>query len=413
MSETKLIVFIYLPGKTIAVPAGIFTHDSRLSVGTFSYGHRYLERDNCMPVDPVALPLGRQPQEVVTNSGFYGSFRDAAPDYWGRMVIAAQAKTVPEALSEIDFLLAANATRVGNLDFRLTRNDPEPQLTPPDFNQLDDIIEAAAQIEAGGQISNHLLQILCQGSSMGGARPKCTVAWQDSLWIAKFPAKGDSINIPGLEYATMSLAGKCGITIPEIRLLKIDDRDVFLIRRFDREKATDGWRRSGFQSSLSLMQWNERDHQSWAYPAIAGRLRRFTNVEQIHELYKRMVFNILVRNTDDHPRNHGVLIDGNRITLSPAYDIVPSLTLAGIGTDFRLAMSVGDQGREADLDNALSQSGRFGLSKERARAIIVEFVRHVNKWPQHFEKCGFTGKEIDILQPSFNAARVQGWKSIN
>ena len=165
MSVRKLVVFKYLPGKTTAIPAGIFTHDSQLSLGSFAYGHRYLERDDCLPVDPVALPLGTQSREVVSNSGLYGSFRDASPDYWGRMVIAAEAKTAPEALSEIDFLLAANATRVGNLDFRLTPHDPEPQLAPPDFNQLTDIISAASQIEMGEQAATHLLQLLRQGYS--------------------------------------------------------------------------------------------------------------------------------------------------------------------------------------------------------------------------------------------------------
>ncbi len=409
MSTGKLIVFIYLQGKTIAVPAGIFTHDSSLALGSFSYGRRYLERDDCLPVDPVALPLATQPREVVINSGLYGSFRDAAPDYWGRMVIAAEAKTVPEALSEIDFLLAANATRVGNLDFRLTPNDPEPELAPPDFNRLADIIIAAKQIEAGRQTAPHLLQLLRQGSSMGGARPKCTVEWQDALWIAKFPAKGDRINIPRLEYATMTLAEKCGINIPETRLQKIGHKDVFLIRRFDREKGKKGWLRSGFQSGLSFMQWDERDHQSWAYPALAARLRRYMNIDHIHELYRRMVFNILVRNTDDHPRNHGLLFTGSDTMLSPAYDIVPGLTQAGIGTDFRLAMSIGNQGREGNLGNSLSLSAQFGLSQEQARAITVNLVHQVGQWQTHFGECGFSDREINILQPSFNTAAVSNF----
>lgn len=167
MPERKVTVFIYLPGEPIAVPAGIFTHDSDLPLGSFAYGTRYLERENCLPVDPVALPLGRVPREVVSNGGFYGAFRDAAPDYWGRLVLAAEAKTVPEALSEMDFLLGANATRVGNLDFRFSPNDPEPELVPPHFNQLPDIISAAESIANGEQIPHHLLRLLRQGTSMG------------------------------------------------------------------------------------------------------------------------------------------------------------------------------------------------------------------------------------------------------
>ncbi|WPD24312.1 MAG: HipA domain-containing protein [Candidatus Electrothrix scaldis] len=401
MTTRKLTVFIYLPEKTSAVPCGIFTHDSSLSLGSFAYGRRYLERDNCLPADPTALPLEIPPREVVINGGLYGSFRDASPDWWGRMVIAAESGTAPEAFSEIDFLQAADATRVGNLDFRLTPDDPEPELKPPSFNRLTDILSASEQLEAGSPTATHLLQLLRQGTSMGGARPKCTVEWRDALWIAKFPAKGDSLDIPRLEYAAMTLAGKCGINVPEMHLVRIGDKNVFLIRRFDREKAENGWYRKGFQSGLSLMQWDERDRPSWSYSAIAGRLRRFMNSDYIHEFYRRMVFNILVRNTDDHPRNHGILIHGKEIMLSPAYDIVPSLIPVGTGTDFRLAMSVGDQGREADLDNALSQAPLFGLAQERASAMIDELVKNVGSWQSHFEKCGVPGNEIDILRPSF------------
>lgn len=404
MTTTKLTVFIYLPGKTTAVPCGIFTHDSRLSLGSFAYGRRYLERDDCLPADPTALPLGVQPREVVINSGLYGSFRDASPDWWGRMVIAAEAGTAPEALSEIDFLLAAHATRVGNLDFRLTPDDQEPKLAPPTFSQLADIIAASEQIELGEQTDLHLLQLLRQGSSMGGARPKCTVEWRNALWIAKFPAKGDSIDIPRLEYAAMTLAGKCGINVPEMQLVSIGKKNIFLIKRFDREKAGEGWHRKGFQSGLSLMQWDERDHPSWSYLTVADRLRRFMAADYLHEFYRRMVFNILVRNTDDHPRNHGILVHGREITLSPAYDIVPSLIPVGIGTDFRLAMSVGNQGREADFDNALSQAQRFGLSRGKAKAVVLQLARNVSEWQGHFEECGVSGKEIDLLQPSFSPA---------
>ncbi len=407
MPEIKITVFIYLPGESIAVPAGIFTHDSDLPLGSFAYGHRYLERDNCLPVDPAALPLGRAASEVLINGGLYGSFRDAAPDYWGRLVIAAEAKTVPETLSEIDFLLAANATRVGNLDFRLNPGDPEPELVPPHFNQLQDIISAAESIASGEQTPPHLLQLLRQGTSMGGARPKCSVEWQDSLWIAKFAARGDRVNIPRLEYATMTLAEFCGITVPEIHLIKVAEKEVFLIRRFDREKKDNGWCRSGFLSGLSLMQWDEQDRLKWAYPAIASHLRRFMDTDFIYEFFRRMVFNILVRNTDDHPRNHGLLLDQDKISLSPAYDIVPSLAQTGIGTDFRLAMSIGSQGREATLENSLSQSEQFGLSKGRAKEIIIDLVRKIDNWQEHFEECGFTGEEIDILQPSFQMARNQ------
>ena len=401
MALRRIIVFVYLPGEVAAVPAGIFTHDHDSGVGDFDYGRRYLERDNAVAVDPVALPMAGPLREVVSNGGLYGAFRDASPDYWGRLVIAAEARVPPEALTEIEYLLAANATRVGNLDFRLSLDEPEPELAPPCFNRLAEVIRAAEKIAHGEEAEDYLLQLLRQGSSMGGARPKCTVEWQDSLWIAKFPAEEDTVNIPLIEYATMTLAAQCGIGIPEIRLEQAGGKDVFLVRRFDREKAGNCWMRKGFISALSLMQWDEADRLAWDYTAIAANMRRYMTAAEILRFFDRMVFNILVRNTDDHPRNHGFLVDGDEMLLSPAYDIVPALTRPGVGTDFRLAMSVGEQGREARIENAVSRSEKFGLTKDDALQRIMKIRKIVCNWRAVFEECGVSGREIDILGPSF------------
>ena len=401
MAQRKLTVFVYLPGETSAVPAGIFSHDAEAGIGSFLYGRRYVERRNALPVDPVALPTGPAPREVTTNSGIYGAFRDASPDYWGRLIIATEARVVPEALSEVDFLLAANATRVGNLDFRLSPEEPEPLLAPPHFNQLTEVLFAAEKIEMGEQAEEHFLQLLRQGTSMGGARPKCTVEWHGELWIAKFPARGDTLNIPRIEYATMTLASRCGIRIPEVRVVTVGEKDIFLSRRFDRKKAENGWLRQAFISGLSLMQWDERDRLRWDYATLADTMRRHTAVADIRELYRRMLFNIMVRNTDDHPRNHGFLADNERITLSPAYDIVPSATRPGVGTGFRLAMAIGENGREATLANALSRAERFGLRKEEAKAAIEQLREVARSWREVFAECGVSGREIDLLAPSF------------
>ncbi|MBI9082078.1 MAG: HipA domain-containing protein [Desulfobacterales bacterium] len=407
MAERKIIVFIYLPGETTAVPAGIFTHEDDPGIGAFAYGRRYLERENALAVDPVALPLGSNLPEVTNNLGLYGAFRDASPDYWGRLVMATEAQTPPEAISEIDFLLAANATRVGNLDFRPSPVAPETLIGPPHFNRLAEIIEAAGSIESGEAIERHLLQLLRQGTSVGGARPKCTVEWEDALWIAKFPAREDTLNMPRIEYATMTLARRCGICIPDVRIINIGEKDIFLSRRFDREKTKEGWTRKGFLSALSLMQWDERDRLRWDYAAIGDQMRRFTPAAGIEELFSRMIFNILVRNTDDHPRNHGFVIDGPDLSLSPAYDIVPSLSRTGIGTDFRLAMSVGNQGREANIENALSRCSRFGVSPATGKKMVRKLVETVGTWRDHFEECGVSGNDIDLLAPSFENTTIK------
>jgi len=236
---------------------------------------------------------------------------------------------------------------------------------------------------------------------MGGARPKCTVDWNDSLWIAKFSSRNDTVNIPRIEYATITLAGICGIHIPEVEVRKVGSKDVFLIERFDRKKVPSGWTRSGFVSALSLMQWDESDHLLWDYTEIAAVMRRHMTPSDIEELYRRMVFNILVRNTDDHPRNHGFLVDEKGMSISPAYDVVPSITRPGVSTEFSLAMSVGEHGKIATIENALSRAAKFGLPIDKAKTITEELVETCRKWRVHFKECGVSEKELDILEPSF------------
>jgi serine/threonine-protein kinase HipA len=408
MPERQLTVFIYLPGHTTAVPAGIFTHDADAGIGRFDYGRRYLERPDALPVDPIALPLGPLQRDVTLNDGLYGVLCDAAPDYWGRLVIAAERRTAPEALSEFDFLLAGNATRVGNLDFRHSASAPEPTLSPPHFNQLKDILLAAEKVASGDTCDIRLVRLLRQGTSVGGARPKCTVELGDALWIAKFPAKDDTVNIPRIEYATMKLAQQCGISVPELRLAEAGGKDIYLIRRFDRQRKHDGWLRHGFLSGLSLMEWDVRDRLLWEYPGLAARMRQHMRADDLAELYRRMVFNIMVRNTDDHPRNHGFLVRGQKIGLSPAYDIVPTLTQAGVGTEFRLAMSLGDEGREATLDNALSRSAQFGLSEREARHVIDGMLATCRDWRSLFHEAGVSPRDMDIVAPSILGGAQEG-----
>lgn len=407
MPIKEIIVFIYLAGERTAVPAGIFFHDPDSGVGNFLYGRRYRERANAMAVDPVALPLGIEPAPVATNGGLYGAFRDAAPDYWGRLVIAAELNTAPETISETDLLLASNATRTGNLDFRLSPDAPEPELAPPHFNQLSGILGVAENIESGRRADPHILHLLRQGSSMGGARPKCTVEWKKALWIAKFSSRGDTINIPRIEYATMKLAQACGVEIPEVAIIPVSGRDIYLIRRFDRERTAGAWLRQGFISSLSLMRQDERDRLNWSYSAIAAVMRRHCPASDILQFFRRMVFNILVRNTDDHPRNHGFLTGKNGLHLSPAYDIVPSFVQHGVSTEFNLAMSVGERGREATIENALSHCGQFGLTRRNAQVTVKEMLSTMETWRNHFAKNGVSEKEISLLEPSFSKGSVK------
>jgi len=405
MPTSKLIVFCYLPGSAQAVPAGQFEHDDQMNIGMFQYGRRYQERANAMALDPVTLPLGPAIQPVETNGGLYGAFRDAAPDYWGRLVIASRMKRPPEALTEIDFLVHANATRVGNLDFRESPDSPEPPLAPPQFQNIGMLIEAAQELEQGHEIDDRSRLLLEQGSSLGGARPKCTAELDGEQWLAKFPSRNDRINIPRIEYATMTLAKACGLQTPELKLQQVAGKDVFLIHRFDRVPTGSGnWFRQGFASALSLAGWDERDHTRWSYRTVAERIRRHSihPAEDLNELFRRIAFNILVRNTDDHPRNHGFLYEEQGVSLSPLYDVVPSITPRGVGSEFFLAMNIGEEGRLASLKNLCSSAPAFNLKTTEAKELTDALREQVSDtWRDHFSEHGFSEQEIKLLAPSF------------
>ena len=406
--EQKAFVFIYLPGETTAVPAGIFTHYPDDGIGRFAYGLRYLERPNALPVDPVALQLGAPPRDAIAHGGLYGAFRDASPDYWGRLVIAAELQSPPESLGEMDFLLNANASRIGCLDFRTSLEQGEPKHGPPSFQSLAEILETATRLQHGEPIRRDLLQLLEQGTSIGGARPKCTVELDNALWIAKFPARGDTVNFPRIEYATMLLAKNCGITIPELRMVTVGDQEVLLVQRFDRRKKATRYQRFGFLSALSLMEWDERDRTRWSYPALADQMRATVLAQpaELQQLFRRMVFNVLCRNTDDHPRNHGFLWSGSGLSLSPAYDIVPTLARTGVGTYFALSMSLGERGREATLKNAVSLSARFGLPQKQALLVVDEMRTGVQAWEDHFAAQDIAAADLDAIRACFSGGNA-------
>jgi serine/threonine-protein kinase HipA len=149
------------------------------------------------------------------------------------------------------------------------------------------------------------------------------------------------------------------------------------------------------------MQLDESDRLLWSYPGIASLMRQHCRLDDIHELFLRMIFNIFVRNTDDHPRNHGFLTIDSRLRLTPAFDIVPALAHKGVSTSFGLAMTVGEAGREATIENALSSCNRFGLSQIKAQEIINRAALVKAGWKNVFDECGVNKKEIDLLAPSF------------
>ncbi|MGD0960322.1 MAG: HipA domain-containing protein [Methylomonas sp.] len=403
----RIFVFVYPPGETVAVPAGIFDYDSKDKIGYFSYGHKYLE-NHAFQISPDLI-LDDSPKVSDKFDGLFGAFRDASPDYWGRTVFAALNKKPFDSIGEHEFLLDKSASRIGNLDFRKTVDAPEPILALPTFSSLAKLIKAFDNIQAGQEVDAAYQMLLLAGTSMGGMRPKCTIEDNNKLWIAKFPSKGDSYNVVRVEAATMTIAKNAGITIPNIRIERIAEKDIFMIERFDRSYRIEknAYARNGFVSGLSLLGKDERD-RGFGYPDFAEALRSSGDCQGAEELFKRMVFNIAIRNTDDHARNHGFILDyGGVVKLSPAYDITPTESKCGVSTTFYLALDVGEDGRVANIRNALSSCNRFGLTYGKALIIVDEVKESVSNWEQVFNQFDISNEDIEKFSYTFMSAQAR------
>lgn len=423
MTSRELAVFAYLPGERTAVPAGLLTMQEEGTVlrgAGFVYGLRYLDRPNAIEIDPVSLGLrNREAMRGVelhplAGLSLFGAIRDAAPDAWGRRVIEARHKVPLNSLPESEYLLAAGSNRVGALDVRTSLDAGEMPGELGDVRKLDYFLEAVQRIEEGVPVPARLEAFFDAGSALGGARPKATVTdAQGKLWLAKFPSRADGYDVPLVEAATLRLAGAAGLAIPAIEVADLGNgQHVMLIERFDRQGAAAAMTRRHFISALTLVGCPEQDSPNKNYADIADGLRKYGAAHRIaadlEELFGRMVFNILVTNDDDHLRNHGLLWESESRgwVLSPLYDVVPRPTHA---SERYLHLGIGPQGRLATLANAMGWAARFGLTRDKASAVIDRVWRVVREWKGYFEQFGVPPGEIDKVSSAFRHARELGF----
>ncbi|RLA42543.1 MAG: type II toxin-antitoxin system HipA family toxin [Gammaproteobacteria bacterium] len=403
-------VYIMLPGSTGFVTAGRFVLDTDragIPIGRFVYGRSYLERPEALPIDPVELKLGKNTYSTIALKGVFGALRDAGPDYWGRRVIEKHAGK-PQ-LGEIDYLLYTPDDRAGALGFGLNQEPPAPRRA---FNKtldlkklicIADAIIADEKITTGPE-ADQVEDLMLIGTSMGGARPKAVVEDDDGLWIAKFNCPDDKWNFARVEHAMLVLARACGIQSAESKVITVGDRDVLLVKRFDREKTNDGYLRARMISGLTLLR-TEDTHQHrerWSYVLMAEELRRIcSNPKQdAAELFRRMCFNAMISNIDDHPRNHAVIAKDKNWKLSPAYDLTPATPISRERRD--LAMNCGDWGRYAHINNLLSQYARFHLTHEEASTIITTMEEQVSgSWYEIARREGVSEKDCENIRSAF------------
>ena len=338
----------------------------------------------------------------------FSVFSDAAPDRWGRRLLeraesrrAASVGETPRALTEADYLLGCDdGTRQGAV--RFTEGPGEPFLIPPGPSRIPPLAELPRLLGAAGRVDSatdddggDLRLLLAPGSSLGGARPKVSVREGDgALAIAKFPRGRDEWDVMRWEAVALSLAERAGVTVARSRLEDAAGRAVLVLHRFDR----DADRRIPFVSAMTLL--GARDRERRSYPEIAEAIRRHgaEPAADLAELWRRIVFTVLISNHDDHLRNHGFLRAPGGWRLSPAYDLNPTPAEAG-GRDLTTAITAGDY--RASLDPAFETAPYYGISLPRAREIAAEVASAVGSWREAATRVGIPRREQNRMASAF------------
>lgn len=406
MVEQPIEVDVQISGQE--VPAGrLWTHrHGQSESATFSYLDDYLRRANAYELDP-GLPLQAGQHQTALKQSLFGAMSDCAPDGWGRRLVrrAAQLQAredtaKPRELAEIDFLLGArDDLRQGALRFRghggerylATDTEGAPHLIG-----LPRLLNAAEELERDEPTSEDLRLLLHGGSSLGGARPKAHVLdTQGRLAIAKFPSpKADEWDVIRWEAVALRLAKAAGITVPEHELHVVEDRPVLVLRRFDRDANG----RIGYVSAMTMLQAKDGEHASYLEIAEAVEERSPNAGADLQELWRRIVFTILISNTDDHLRNHGFLRQSTAgWSLSPAFDLNPNPE----GSAKQLVTAIDENNTEASLATALEVAPLFRISQARAGAIVGEVVAATGRWREVAKSMGLGSHQRERLEPAF------------
>jgi serine/threonine-protein kinase HipA len=374
---------------------------------SFEYDDSWLKNSDCFSLEP-ALSLTAGTFHPPQDRAIFGSIGDSAPDTWGRQLMQRaerrRAETEGRAvrtLSELDYLLGvSDETRLGALRFRWLGDDvfqpPLGEGVPP-LIKLGQLMQSSQRILRNEETDDDLQLIFAPGSSLGGARPKASVIDQHNhLSIAKFPKDSDSYSLETWEEIAMRLADIAGIDTPSHQLLKIEGQSfVMLSRRFDRVEGT----RIPFLSAMSMT--GSKDGERGSYPEIVDALSQHgaRAKQDAHALFRRVAFNVLISNVDDHLRNHGFLwLDRKGWTLSPAYDLNPTptdLKARILTTNIDL-----DEGT-CSLDLLESASEYFNLNLAAAKGTIKEVALATSKWRTVAKKVGAPRAEIDRMSSAF------------
>ena len=405
--DRETLVYVDLDGKPHLV-GRLWAHlRKNKESASFEYDKTWLENPLRFSLEP-ALGVGPGAFHTPADTPMFGAIGDSAPDRWGRALMrraerrrADRAGTAPRSLQEIDFLLLVDdEARQGALRFAEKEGGPflrkeEGKRIPP-LVELPELLSAAEHVVEDKDTEEDLRLLIAPGSSLGGARPKASVIEKDGqLAIAKFPRHDDEINTVAWEGIALALAAKAGISVPDSRIEAVANKPVIVLRRFDREKAV----RIPFLSAMSML--GAGDNETRSYMEIVDALRQHGAApkQDMEQLWRRIVFNILISNTDDHLRNHGFLYAGQAgWRLSPAYDLNP---MPGDIRPRILSLAINEGDNTASLDLAMSVADYFELTKDKAKAIAVQVGKAVSTWQAEAARHSIRKGEIDRMASAF------------
>jgi len=414
MDKSKIDIWVYAHWAGMNDPKCIGILSAHFGKGrktfSFEYDKDWISSHEQMLLDPD-LGWYSGPQ-YPDNKEIFGIFLDSMPDTWGRTLMqrrepqrAREEGRAPGKLHDIDYLLGVyDESRMGALRFKMDPEGPFLETatikTVPPWTSLGELQKAVESIESDEDdeyIMNWVLMLIAPGTSLGGARPKANFTDKNNnLWIAKFPSKSDTIDKAAWEILAYRLALKAGINMSESRITRlIGQYNTFLTRRFDRIKTE----RVHFASAMTMTANFEeglRDRKA-SYLEIAEFIKfsGAENEEDLHQLWRRIVFNISISNTDDHLRNHGFLLTGKGWKLSPAFDINPSIDKDG------LALNIDMDNNALDFDLAKSVGEYFMLNTKQMDEILRQVNPVVDKWRTHANAIGISKREQEIMQSAF------------
>ena len=420
MAENQKTIFVY----------DDFSSDEPLLIGmlfvdvirggesySFEYNKHWLEiTGSALNLDPEIMPYaGRQ---YPAGRNIFGMFADASPDRWGRIlmnkrerILAEKECRKPSKLYDSDYLLGVyDETRMGGIRFKLDPDGPflsdDRETAAPPWAYLRSLEEASRNFESDetGLSEKWLKQLIRPGSSLGGARPKATVTdTNGQLWIAKFPSKNDENDIGAWEMTTHDLAALCGLDVPEAKLEKFSPLgSTFLVKRFDRIIN----KRVHFASAMTLL--GRTDGASAAdgcsYLDIASFIKSYgaNPKKDLLELWKRIVFNMAISNTDDHLRNHAFILTKTGWTLSPLFDVNP------VPYGDELSLNVNEEDNRISIDLAVDTAVKFGITKNDAEEYAQEMLNIIREnWRSIASGYGISRRQIEDMRPAFSITQSE------